>query len=126
MSLSVSPSSIKAGSPMSIRLTVANTGNQPKSIHTSTCDPVFEILNGGRDVVAPPSRPCTLSIAPPTVLEPGDDVEIVDTWSGESNTTAAGGQPIYLSPGTYTLRPRVMVAGAGWAYGSEMKVTIAP
>jgi hypothetical protein len=119
------PENIKAGSSMTIGIQVTNTTAEPVDLAISQCVPLFEILDWQGRVVGPmESRICTLDIKPPVRVEPNTSVDAQDLWTGESRETQPTGDPIYLPPGTYLLRPRVMVVGGEYVYGKVVAVTI--
>jgi hypothetical protein len=89
--------------------------------------PNFEILKDGI-VVGPGPRSCSLanSIVQPITLSTGSEVRIDETWGGEASSTTSTGDPTYLTPGVYKLRPRTMLFNDGWVYGQAISVTVKP
>lgn len=119
------PAAIKAGSSMAIGVRVTNTGGEAVELAISGCVALFEILDWQGRVVGPTtSRVCTLDFKAPVRVEPNASIDAEDLWTGESTASQPTGAPIYLEPGTYLLRPRVMLVGGEYVYGEVVAVTI--
>lgn len=117
---------MKAGTTISIPVQIRNESDAHRELALGECEPPFEILNQAGAVVGPNARFCTLELKPPTPLGPGVSLEYTSTWAGDSNTPTATGQSIPVPAGSYYIRPRVMVVGLGWAYGTPVPLTIIP
>jgi hypothetical protein len=124
ISLNVSPTFIQAGQVMQVRVFVRNASAEDKQLMLDECIPAFEIFNASNQAVGPAPRACALDLTTPTTVTTGVEIRIDDTWSGESNTTTAGGAPVYLTPGVYKLRPRALLGSGEIVYGHEISVTI--
>jgi hypothetical protein len=120
-----SPATIQASATMNIALSIENTGTETRNLGISGCFPSFEVLNHLAIVVGPGSRVCTADIRPPIPVAPGATYQHTEHWRGESKDAYPSGEPIYLPPGQYFIRPRIQVVEHGWVYGPPIAVTIA-
>jgi hypothetical protein len=123
-----SVNSIRASQSVSINLTIHNRGDEAVQLSLDECVPPFEVLNQGGQVVGPGSRVCALSLLAPVVVPAGGSTPYTTTWMGDSTGFTASGGFVYLSPGNYSIRPRVLVAaeGGGYVYGNPISITITP
>ena len=123
-----SVTSIRAGQTMSVNLTIHNRGDDAISLHLDPCAPPYEVLNQNGEVVGPGGRVCALSLTAPVVVPAGGSTQYTTSWYGDSLGIGAADGFNYLSPGSYSIRPRVLVAteGGGYVYGSLLAVTITP
>lgn len=117
---------MRIGSTMSIPIEIRNEGGENRELALGECEPPFEVLDQSSKVVGPDGRFCTLELKPPTPLGPGASLDYTSTWHGDSNTPSSTGQPIPVPAGSYFIRPRVMVIGVGYAYGTPVPLTIIP
>lgn len=124
VSAEVAPASIKAGQAMSVAVTVANVSDAAWNLSIK-CFSVFEVANESGLVVGPAAIPCAFDLTPPDLLGPNATLKYAVTWRGESRTSTDT-LNAYLAPGSYVLRPRVMVGSAGFIYGLPVPVTIVP
>ena len=124
-SLGSSPT-MRVGSTISIPIQIRNDSDENRELALGECEPPFEVLNQSGEVVGPNGRICTLELKPTTPLGPGASLDYTSTWQGDSNTPSATGQSIPVPAGSYFIRPRVMVVGLGFAYGTPVPLTITP
>lgn len=117
---------MRVGSTLSIPLKIRNESDEPRELSLGECEPPFEVLNPSGDVVGPAGRVCTLELKPTTPLGPRGSLDYTSTWQGDSKTPSSTGQSIPVPAGSYFIRPRVMVVGAGYAYGTPVSLTITP
>ena len=123
ISLNVSPTFIQAGETMAITVFIRNSTAEPVQLMVDDCIPPFEIFDATNQLVAPEPRVCSLALTAPTTITTGSELRIDETWSGESSAST-GGDPVYLTPGVYKLRPRAKLASGDFVYGQEISVTI--
>jgi hypothetical protein len=123
-----SVNSIRAAQSVSINLTIHNRGDEAVQLSVDECVPPFEVLNQSGQVVGPGGRFCALSLIAPVVVPPRGSTPYTTTWTGDSTGFDASGGFVYLSPGSYSIRPRVLVAaeGGGYVYGNPIAITIIP
>lgn len=117
---------MRVGATISISLQIQNRSDEARDLEVTECFPPFEVLSQSGAVVGPAPRACTLALRPPTPLGPGVSMDYTSTWDGDSNAQSSSGQAIPPPPGSYFIRPRVMVVGAGYVYGSVVSITITP
>jgi hypothetical protein len=121
-----SRSSISPGQALSINLTIYNRGDEDVQLGIDECVPPYEILNERGDVVGPGARMCSLALMAPIIVAAGGSTTYTTTWAGDSTGIGPADGPNYLSAGTYSIRPRVLVAenGGGFVYGNPLPITV--
>lgn len=118
LSLEVTPTEIRVGESMFIRMTVVNHGTSPQEIVMNGCPDPFTISTLDDKLVQAAPRICSMSLEVRT-LEGGEEVELGLSWPGD---VASGN----LSPGEYRLRGRVAVVQAGVLQSAPQTIRILP
>ena len=125
---STSVTSIRAEQTVSIALTIYNRGEDDIQLALQECVPPFEVLNDRGQVVGPGSRACSLELVAPVIVPARGSTRYTTSWAGDSSGSSHWGALKYLSPGQYSIRPRVpLVSDDGhFVYGPLLPVTITP
>jgi hypothetical protein len=94
-SAAVMPAGVRAGETVTVRITVTNSGSEPRRISTSTCRAPFVVADRAGKFVGPvPVGTCSL-IDLTKELAPGEEHVFTLPWTAD------------VAPGTYRLRARV-------------------
>jgi hypothetical protein len=120
----VSAPSLRLGTPVSISLKIHNGGDETIHLSISPCDRPFEVLDFRGRVVGPaPVQVCTLALTAPITIEPGASAQYSTMWSGDIGFGPAD-EIIYARPGSYFIRPRVLVQENSFVYGDAITLTV--
>jgi hypothetical protein len=124
----ISTPAIQARQSVAITLTVRNYGAEEVSVNLSDCNRPFDVLNTKGAVVGPGSvQVCSLALVAPTKVPPGGSVTYETAWDGDASGLGPADERLYLSPGTYFIRPRIQVTEGGFSiYGTALAITIKP
>jgi hypothetical protein len=125
LSAVTSASSIPVRGSVSITLTIYNRGDEAITVPIADCFVrPFEILDS-RGVVVAPLVPevCALALFAPQVIEAGASFTYTTTWNGEASVGPAD-EIIYLGPGQYTIRARVLVQENTFVYATPIGLTV--
>lgn len=101
----VVPSSFRTGDKVTVTVVVTNRAGRAQTIETNECFPSFEVTTSDGTVVGPGQRTCS-AIAKQTVLEPGRQFVIAQTWSGDAVRAGVDSPAVMLAPGTYLVHGR--------------------
>jgi len=107
----IAPAEFRAGTAVTVSLTVENVGNRTHSIDPRPCPDPFTVTAAAGTVFASPDRVCDLSVVIPQPLGPGERVVLTREWRGDvggGGPSIGGGVP--LAAGEYRLRGRVQTS----------------
>jgi len=120
---STSVSSIPVKGTVSIVLTVYNRSSEAIHVSAGSCTRLFEVLDLSRNVVGPAQpQVCALDLVAPMVIAPGASADIPTSWRTDAGYGPAD-ETIYVSPGIYSIRPRILIEGE-YVYGTGVRVTV--
>jgi hypothetical protein len=68
---------------------------------------------------------CTLALVAPFIVQPGETRTYTVDWHGDASVIGPADETIYLAPGSYLIRARVMVEGA-FVYAASVPITVTP
>lgn len=107
----ITPAEFRAGTEVTVSLTVENAGDRTRSIDPRPCQDPFTVTTAAGTALASPSRVCDLSLVAPRPVAPGERVVLTREWRGD----VGGGGPsigagVPLAAGDYRLRGYVRTA----------------
>jgi hypothetical protein len=97
---SVEPVVVRAGAPVTVRVTIINPTRRTVLIPGRSCPPFFEVRTISGGLVGPHSPSCILLLPPPISLAPGEQHSIAQQWNGSGRGTDDG---VRLPQGEYRL-----------------------
>lgn len=107
--VSVAPDAFRAGTAVSVNVTVTNLGDRPRRVEHNTCGRSFDVTTIEGVVVGPPNVICT-PISDMRELAPGAQVVFEGGWNWRQGTIT-GEQLELLPPGRYLVRGFAQVFG---------------
>jgi hypothetical protein len=120
---SASASSIQVMQPVTITLMVTNGSEADIQVTGYACEKPFEVRNISQAVVGPAApQVCSLELSAPMIIAPGGVGQLQTTWSGDSANGPAD-EIIYVSPGIYAIRPKLMIDGVV-VYGNAIGIAV--
>jgi len=120
---SASASSIQIMQPVTITLMVTNGSNENIQVTGYACQKPFEVRNTSQALVGPAApQVCSLELSAPMIVAPGGVGQLQTTWTGDSANGIAD-EIIYVSPGIYSIRPKLMIDGVV-VYGGAIGITV--
>src|SRR4051812_30990048 len=122
-----SATSVSAGGTVSITLSITNHGVSTREVQATFCPQrPFEVMNLSGGVVGPRQPEiCTLALIAPVVILPGETRTFTVDWHGDASGVGPADETLYLSPGIYLIRGRVMVEGA-FVYATSVPINVTP
>ena len=125
LSASTSDTKVAVGGSVSITLSFTNHGASPLQVEPDFC-PLrpFEVLTLF-GVVVGPRQPevCAFALVAPLVVQPGETRTYTVDWHGDASGVGPADETIYLAPGTYLIRARVMVEGS-FVYAAAIPINV--
>lgn len=107
----VAPVAFRAGDPVTITVTVTNSGARTRSVLADPCEDPFTVTAADGTVLPPAPRICTLLPLPPREVAPGGgSVSITRDWRGDVGSPSGGSLGASIAPGRYLLRGFVRTA----------------
>ena len=120
---SASASSIQVMEPVTITLMVTNGSPSDIQVTGYACEKPFEVRNTSQAIVGPAApQVCSLELSAPMIIAPGGVGQLQTTWAGDSANGPAD-EIIYVSPGIYLIRPKLMIDGVV-VYGDAITIAV--
>lgn len=124
----VAPAAFRAGTAVTVTLTVENAGRQSRTIVDQPCADPFVVTTSAGAQVPPATRVCDLVVRPPRTVAPGERVVLTREWRGDVAGSAPSlGSGTLLAAGDYRLQGVVQAADDGTVYaGSTVTIRVLP
>jgi hypothetical protein len=109
--------------PVTITLMVTNGSQSDIQVTGYACEKPFEVRNTSQAIVGPAApQVCSLELSAPMIIAPGGVGQLQTTWAGDSANGPAD-EIIYVSPGIYLIRPKLMIDGVV-VYGDAITIAV--
>jgi hypothetical protein len=111
VTVSASPNGARAGDSITITVTATNISDDPQQMFEADCHPAFVVTDSTGQPVAPPMYQFCAGADKPLLLEPKGRYSVRQLWRGDATESTDPNRPIFLAPGSYTIRGNLHVDG---------------